>query len=247
MITYTTHNYLTMQFYSIRLIKQVSSSIMMIRSLWDKISSSWNQEPPGLFSGLNGYKLPAGWRGLLQVEGWKPTRALAQIGRTAAPEVSHQGWRRWGKAALDHLGQTTALPANRPSWTRWRNLILIGRPSDQLVRFPRSGMGNLTTAQPVRITPGTRKVTSASLFPQGFECCSCFFARLWLIKSKLWNVFPHSEELYLVFVLCKHWPLSNEIGRVCWLVRIGGPPDARHKARHFAKLVEIQKDVCRNI
>ena len=36
---------------------------------WDKTSFSWNQEPPGLFSGLNGYKLPAGWRGLLQVEG----------------------------------------------------------------------------------------------------------------------------------------------------------------------------------
>ena len=160
--------------YSIRLIEQVSSSIMMIRSLWDKISSSWNQEPPGLFSGLNGNKLPAGWRGLLQVEGWKPTRAPAQIGRTAALEVSHQGWRRWGKAALDHLGQTTALPANRPSWRRWRHLVPIGRPSAQLVGFPRSppnGMGNLTTAQPVRRTPGTRIVTAASLFSQGFECC----------------------------------------------------------------------------
>ena len=79
-----------------------------------------------------------------------------------------------------------------------------------------------------------RVLNAVHVFLRGFD---------WL---KLWNVFPHSEELYLVFVLCKHWPLSNEIGRVCWLVRIGGPPDARHKARHFAKLVEIQKDICRN-
>ena len=100
---------------------------MMIRSLWDKTSFSWNQEPPGLFSGLNGYKLPAGWRGLLQVEGgslyldgtiWEGLHMSWSIGQSQLAEPQGYG----GVIdAVDKVGQGGELHRHGTRWAPRRS------------------------------------------------------------------------------------------------------------------------------